>query len=61
MVVIYVLSYIGLSVLAGFRRGILGAKVLDAVNLGLVIIGSSYLIWSKHVYPPIATILSSRS
>jgi Protein of unknown function, DUF485 len=38
MVVIYIVGYIGLSVLAGLGRGILGTKVLGAVNLGFVLI-----------------------
>jgi uncharacterized membrane protein (DUF485 family) len=38
MVVIYIVGYMGLSVLAGFGRGILGTKVLGAVNLGFVLI-----------------------
>ena len=32
MIVIYVVGYMGLSVLAGFGRGILGIKVLGAVS-----------------------------
>jgi hypothetical protein len=43
MVVVYVLGYMGLSVLAGFGRGILGIRVLGAVNLGFVIIAGNYL------------------
>jgi uncharacterized membrane protein (DUF485 family) len=50
MVVVYVLSYMGLSVLAGFGRGILGTKVLGAVNLGFVIIAGNYLMsWALAV------------
>ena len=32
MIVIYIIGYMGLSVLAGFARGILGTKVLGAVE-----------------------------
>ena len=42
MVVIYIVGYMGLSVLAGFGRGILGMKVLGAVNLGFVLIAGNY-------------------
>jgi uncharacterized membrane protein (DUF485 family) len=44
MVVIYMVGYLGLSVLAGFGRGILGIKVLGAVNLGFLLIAGNYLM-----------------
>ena len=44
MIVIYVIGYMGLSVLAGFGRGILGIKVLGAVNLGFVLIAGNYVM-----------------
>lgn len=44
MVVIYIVGYMGLSVLAGFGRGILGTKVLGAVNLGFVLIAGNYVM-----------------
>jgi uncharacterized membrane protein (DUF485 family) len=44
MIVIYVVGYLGLSVLAGFGRGILGTKVLGAVNLGFVLIAGNYIM-----------------
>ncbi len=44
MIVIYVVGYMGLSVLAGFGRGILGTKVLGAVNLGFVLIAGNYVM-----------------
>jgi uncharacterized membrane protein (DUF485 family) len=44
MIVIYMTGYMGLSVLAGFGRGILGTKVLGAVNLGFVLIAGNYLM-----------------
>src|SRR5271157_1305096 len=44
MIVIYVVGYLGLSVLAGFGRGILGIKVLGAVNLGFVLIAGNYVM-----------------
>jgi uncharacterized membrane protein (DUF485 family) len=44
MIVIYVVGYLGLSVLAGFGRGILGTKVLGPVNLGFVLIAGNYVM-----------------
>jgi uncharacterized membrane protein (DUF485 family) len=44
MVVIYMGGYMGLSVLAGFGHGILGMKVLGAVNLGFVLIAGNYVM-----------------
>jgi uncharacterized membrane protein (DUF485 family) len=50
MVVIYVVGYMGLSVLAGFGRGILGTKILGAINLGFVLIAGNYLMsWAVAV------------
>jgi uncharacterized membrane protein (DUF485 family) len=44
MIVIYIIGYMGLSILAGFGRGILGTKVLGAVNLGFVLIAGNYVM-----------------
>lgn len=44
MVVIYVVGYMGLSMLAGFGHGILGMKVLGSVNLGFVLIACNYVM-----------------
>ena len=44
MIIIYVVGYLGLSVLAGFGRGILGTKVLGAVNLGFALIAGNYVM-----------------
>jgi uncharacterized membrane protein (DUF485 family) len=44
MIVIYVVGYMGLSVLAGFGRGVLGMKVLGSVNLGFVLIAGNYVM-----------------
>ena len=44
MIAIYVVGYMGLSVLAGFGHSILGIKVLGAVNLGFVLIAFNYLM-----------------
>jgi uncharacterized membrane protein (DUF485 family) len=71
MVVIYVLGYMGLSVLAGFGRDILGIKVLGAVNLGFVLIAGNYLMsWALAViyarvsarsYDPLIKIVTDRA
>lgn len=44
MIIIYIGGYMGLSILAGFGRGLLGIKVLGAVNLGFVLIAGNYLM-----------------
>jgi len=50
MIVIYMIGYMGLSVLAGFGRGLLGTKVLGAVNLGFVLIAGNYLMsWALAI------------
>jgi uncharacterized membrane protein (DUF485 family) len=50
MIVVYVAGYMGLSVLAGFGRGILGIKVLGPVNLGFMLIAGNYVMsWALAV------------
>lgn len=44
MVVIYIVGYMGLSILAGFGRDLLGIKVLGAINLGFILIAGNYLM-----------------
>ena len=44
MIVIYVVGYMGLSILAGFAGGLLGTKVVGAVNLGFVLIAANYVM-----------------
>src|SRR5260370_15064159 len=44
MIVIYIIGYMGLSVLTGFAHGILGTKLLGAVNLGFVLIAGNYVM-----------------
>jgi uncharacterized membrane protein (DUF485 family) len=44
MMVIYIVGYLGLSILAGFGRDLLGIKVLGAVNLGFILIAGNYLM-----------------
>jgi uncharacterized membrane protein (DUF485 family) len=50
MIAVYVVGYMGLSVLAGFGRGILGTKVLGSVNLGFVLIAGNYVMsWALAI------------
>jgi uncharacterized membrane protein (DUF485 family) len=50
MVVIYIGGYIGLSVLAGFDRALLGTKILGPVNLGFVLIAGNYVMsWALAI------------
>jgi len=44
MMVIYIVGYLGLSILAGFGRDLLGIKILGSVNLGFVLIAGNYLM-----------------
>lgn len=44
MAVIYVVGYIGLSVLAGFGHGLLGMKVIGPINLGFTLIIANYVM-----------------
>ena len=44
MTVIFMVGYIGLTVLAGFAKGLMGVKVVGSVNLGFVLIALNYAI-----------------
>lgn len=44
MTVVFMVGYIGLTILAGFARDLLGARVIGSVNLGFVLIGVNYLL-----------------
>lgn len=44
LMVIYIVGYLGLSILAGFGRDLLGIKVFGSVNLGFVLIAGNYLM-----------------
>ena len=44
MTIVFVTSYVGLTALAGFARGVVGAKVVGPVNLGFVLIAFNYLL-----------------
>jgi uncharacterized membrane protein (DUF485 family) len=44
MVAIYMISFIGLTLLADFARGFMGTRVVGAVNIGFVLIAFNYLL-----------------
>jgi uncharacterized membrane protein (DUF485 family) len=44
MTVIYLVSYIGLTVLAGFATGFLALKVVGAVNVGFMLVAGNYVL-----------------
>jgi uncharacterized membrane protein (DUF485 family) len=44
MTIIFMVGYIGLTVLAGFARDLLGTKVIGSLNLGFVLIAVNYLL-----------------
>jgi uncharacterized membrane protein (DUF485 family) len=44
MTVIFMVGYIGLTILAGFARDLMGIKVIGSVNLGFVLIALNYLL-----------------
>ena len=44
MTIVFVASYVGLTALAGFAKGVAGAKVVGSVNLGFVLIAFNYLL-----------------
>jgi uncharacterized membrane protein (DUF485 family) len=44
MTVIFMVGYIGLTVLAAFAKDLMGTKVIGSVNLGFVLIAFNYLL-----------------
>jgi uncharacterized membrane protein (DUF485 family) len=44
MTIVFVTSYVGLTTLAGFAKGVAGAKVIGSINLGYVLIAFNYLL-----------------
>jgi uncharacterized membrane protein (DUF485 family) len=44
MTIIYMVGYIGLTILAGFFRDLIGTRVIGSVNLGFVLIAVNYLL-----------------
>ena len=44
MTVVFMTSYVGLTALAGFAKGLVGIKVVGSLNLGFVLIALNYLL-----------------
>jgi uncharacterized membrane protein (DUF485 family) len=44
MIVIYLISYIGLTALAGFAKGFMAPKVIGALNVGFFLIACNYVL-----------------
>jgi uncharacterized membrane protein (DUF485 family) len=44
MTIIFMVGYIGLTVLAGVAKGLMGTKVIGSINLGFVLIAFNYLL-----------------
>jgi uncharacterized membrane protein (DUF485 family) len=44
MTIIFMVGYIGLTVLAGFAKDLIGLKVIGSVNLGFVLIALNYVL-----------------
>ena len=44
MTLLFMTCYVGLTVVAGFARGLVGMKVVGPVNLGFVLIALNYLL-----------------
>ncbi|MGH6714334.1 MAG: DUF485 domain-containing protein [Bradyrhizobium sp.] len=44
MTIIFMVGYIGLTILAGFARDLMGTKVIGSLNLGFTLIALNYLL-----------------
>src|SRR5258708_22945378 len=44
MTIVFMVSYIGLTVFAGFAKDLMGMKIVGSVNLGFVLIALNYLL-----------------
>ena len=44
MTLVFMVSYIGLTALAGFAKSLVATKVAGSLNLGFVLIGFNYLL-----------------
>jgi len=44
MTVVFMVSYIGLTILAGFARDLMGTRIIGSVNLGFTLIALNYLL-----------------
>ena len=64
MTIIFMVGYIGLTVLAGFAKDLMAVKVIGSVNLGFVLIALNYVLsWvlaivygrvASNVFDPLA-------
>jgi uncharacterized membrane protein (DUF485 family) len=44
MTIAFMVGYIGLTILAGFARDLMGTKVIGSLNLGFTLIAFNYLL-----------------
>ena len=44
MTAVFMTGFVGLTVLAGFAKGLVGTKVVGSVNLGFVLIAFNYVL-----------------
>ena len=50
MTIIFLVGYIGLTILAGFAKGLLGTKIIGSLNLGFLLIAFNYLLsWALAI------------
>jgi len=50
MTIIFMVAYIGLTVLAGFAKGLLATKIIGSLNLGFVLIAFNYVLsWTLAI------------
>ena len=50
MTIIFLISYIGLTILAGFAKGWMATKIIGSVNLGFVLIAFNYVLsWTLAI------------
>jgi uncharacterized membrane protein (DUF485 family) len=65
MTIIFMVGYIGVTVLAGFAKGLMAVKVIGSVNLGFTLIALNYVLsWvlalvyeriANNVFDPLAS------
>lgn len=44
MTIIFMTGFIGLTILAGFARELMGTKIIGSINLGYVLIAADYVL-----------------
>ena len=44
MTIIFMVGYIGLTVTAGFAKGLMAVKIVGSLNLGFALIGLNYIL-----------------